>query len=210
VGHGRPGLVRSGLPRAGPPIRSRTASRAGSPFSRRFPRRAAGDCQPATGSHHGVRLAATRTNGPVLELARHPVTIALIVLAVVGGTVAAVALRPPRPAPALVKHAYPIPARDHRIVVEVLNTTPRSGLARSATRALRRQGVDVVFFGNADGASALDSTQVVARRGDRGVATTVARALGQGTVKIQADTLRRVDVTVLLGGDYRAPDDGHP
>jgi hypothetical protein len=68
----------------------------------------------------------------------------------------------------------------------------------------------VVFFGNADGASALDSTQVVARRGDRGVATTVARALGQGTVKIQADTQRRVDVTVLLGGDYRAPDDGHP
>jgi hypothetical protein len=145
-----------------------------------------------------------------LELARHPLAVALIILAVVGGTVAAVALRPTRPVSAPVKHAYAIPARDHRIVIEVLNTTPRSGLARSATRVLRRQGLDVVFFGNADGASALDSTQVIARRGDRGVATTVARALGQGAIKVQADTLRRVDVTVLLGADYRAPADGHP
>jgi hypothetical protein len=145
-----------------------------------------------------------------LELARHPVTLALIVLAVVGGTVAAVALRPPRPAPAPVKQAYPIPAREHRILVEVLNATGRPGLARSATRALRRQGLDVIFFGNADGASGLDSTQVIARRGDRGAAETVAKLLGQGGVRIQADTFRGVDVTVLLGGDYRPPADGHP
>jgi hypothetical protein len=145
-----------------------------------------------------------------LELSRHPVIVALIVLGVVGGTVAAVALRPPRPAAAPVQHAYPIPARDHRVVVEVLNTTGRPGLARAATRALRRQGLDVVFFGNADASTKLDSTQVIARRGDRGAAETVAGALGQGTVKMQADTLRRVDVTVLLGESYRPPVDGHP
>jgi LytR cell envelope-related transcriptional attenuator len=131
-----------------------------------------------------------------------------MVLGVLGGTVAAGARRPPRPAPAPIKHAYPIPAREHRILVEVLNTTTRPGLARSATRALRRQGLDVIFFGNADGK--VDSTQVIARRGDRGAAQTVAKFLGQGVVKLQADTLRRVDVTVLLGSDYRPPMDGHP
>jgi hypothetical protein len=145
-----------------------------------------------------------------LELSRHPVTITLIVLGVLGGTVAAVALRPPRPAPTPIKHAYPIPARDHRILVEILNTTNRPGLARSATRALRRQGLDVIFFGNADRAGRIDSTQVIARRGDRGAAQTVARLLGQGSVRLQTDTLRRVDVTVLLGSDYRPPMDGHP
>ena len=145
-----------------------------------------------------------------MELSRHPVIIALIVLGVLGGTVAAVALRPPRPAPAPIKHAYPVPAREHRILVEVLNTTTRSGLARSATRALRGQGLDVVFFGNADGSAKVDSTQVIARRGDRGAAQTVAKVLGRGVVKLQTDTLRRVDVTVLLGSDYRPPMDGHP
>ncbi|HZM27777.1 MAG TPA: LytR C-terminal domain-containing protein [Gemmatimonadales bacterium] len=145
-----------------------------------------------------------------MELSRHPVVIALIVLGVLGGTVAAVALRPPLPAPTPIKHAYAVPAREHRILVEVLNTTTRPGLARSATRVLRRQSLDVVFFGNADGSAKVDSTQVIARRGNRGAAQTVAKVLGQGVVKLQTDTLRRVDVTVLLGSDYRPPVDGHP
>ena len=145
-----------------------------------------------------------------MELSRHPVIIALIVLGVLGGTVAAVALRPPRPAPVPIKHAYAVPAREHRILVEVLNSTTRPGLARSATRTLRRQGLDVIFFGNADGSGKVDSTQVIARRGDPGAAQTVAKFLGQGVVKLQTDTLRRVDVTVLLGNDYRPALDGHP
>jgi hypothetical protein len=144
-----------------------------------------------------------------LELPRHPILVALIAVAAIGGTVAAVARRP-RPATPSVEHAYPIPAPDHRIMVEVLNTTIRPGLARAATRALRRLGLDVVFFGNGDLPGRLDSTRVVARRGDRAAAERVARALGQGVVKVQADTLRRVDVSVLLGDDYRPPADGHP
>jgi len=146
-----------------------------------------------------------------LELPRHPVLVALIALVAIGGTVAAVARRPrSRPATPAVEHAYPIPAPDHRIVVEVLNTTGRPGLARAATRALRRRGLDVVFFGNGDLPTPVDSTRIIARRGDRVAAERVARALGQGMVKVQPDTLRRVDVTVLLGGDYRPPPDGHP
>ncbi len=84
-----------------------------------------------------------------MELARHPVTIALIAIGAVGGTVAAVALRP-RPATPPVEHAYPIPSADQRILVEVLNATPRPGLARAAARALRRRGLDVIFFGRMD------------------------------------------------------------
>jgi hypothetical protein len=146
-----------------------------------------------------------------LELPRHPILVALIALAAIGGTVAAVARRPrPRLATPPIEHAYPIPAPDHRIMIEVLNTTGRPGLARSATRALRRRGLDVTFFGNGDQSGQLDSTRIIARRGDRAAAERVARALGQGVVKVQADTLRRVDVSVLLGEDYKPEPDGHP
>ena len=146
-----------------------------------------------------------------MELSRHPILIALIALAAIGGTLAAVARRPRlRPATPSVEHAYPIPAPDQRIMVEVLNSTSRPGLARAATRALRRRGLDVIFFGNGDVPGGLDSTRIVARRGDRAAAERVARALGQGVVKVQTDTLRRVDVSVLLGEDYRPVADGHP
>jgi LytR cell envelope-related transcriptional attenuator len=144
-----------------------------------------------------------------LELARHPVTIALIAIGAVGGTVAAVALRP-RPAAPPIEHAYAIPSADQRILVEVLNATPRPGLARAAARALRRRGLDVIFFGNGDVGGDADSTRIIARRGNRAAAERVARALGRGVVKVQIDTLRRVDVSVLLGNDYRPPADGHP
>jgi LytR cell envelope-related transcriptional attenuator len=147
-----------------------------------------------------------------LELARRPVVAALIALAVAAATAAATAVAVrgrPAPAPA-VEHAYPIQSPDRRILVEVLNATPRPSLARAATRVLRRRGLDVVFFGNADAGAPVDSTRVVARRGDRSAAERVARALGQGLVSTVTDTLRRVDVTVILGDDYRPPGDGHP
>ena len=145
-----------------------------------------------------------------MELAGRPVVAALIALGVIAATAAAFALRG-RPASApVVEHGYPIPSAEARILVEVLNATARPSLARAATRVLRRRGLDVVFFGNAEGGAPADSTRVIARRGDRAAAERVARALGQGVVSTRADTLRRVDVTVLLGDDYRAPTDGHP
>jgi hypothetical protein len=95
-----------------------------------------------------------------------------------------------------------------RITVEVLNGTKRQGAARAATRVLRRQKLDVVFLGNAD--SLADSTLVVARRGDSAQAWYVAAALGMGAVRIETDTFRRVDVSVILGDDFRPPLDPHP
>jgi hypothetical protein len=104
-------------------------------------------------------------------------------------------------------HAYAIPSADNRIVVEVLNGNGRQGLARTVTRELRQQGLDVVYFGSTEKA---DSTLVLVRRGDPGSGAVVARALGMGTVRTETDTLRRVDVSVILGGDYQHQTDLHP
>lgn len=89
------------------------------------------------------------------------------------------------------------------IVVEVLNGSGKRGLARAATRELRRAGFDVVYFGNLSQSVAL--TQALARRGDSSKAVRVARALGATRVRVATDTLLRVDVTVLLGADYHPP-----
>ena len=104
-------------------------------------------------------------------------------------------------------HAYAIPSPGKRVTVEVLNGTQRPGLARTATRALREQGLDVVFFG---GGPAADSTRVYVRRGDPGRGRDVAEALGVRRVSIAPDTLRRVDVTVVLGKDWRPRVAMHP
>ena len=97
-------------------------------------------------------------------------------------------------------HAYALPAPGRRIRVEVLNGTRRPGMARVATRALRAQGLDVVFFGTGPQA---DSTRIFVRRGDPGQGKDVAEALGAGRVILQPDTLRRVDVSVLIGSDWK-------
>jgi LytR cell envelope-related transcriptional attenuator len=83
----------------------------------------------------------------------------------------------------------------------VLNGTTRSGVARAATRMLRRRGIDVVYFGNAE--NAVDSTRVIVRRGDPDQGRQVRLALGAGRVVVEPDTLRRVDVSVVLGEDFR-------
>ena len=90
--------------------------------------------------------------------------------------------------------------------MEVLNGTRRAGVARAATRMLRRRGLDVVYFGNAD--EAVDSTRVIVRRGDPGRGRDVRLALGVGRIVAEPDTLRRVDVSVVLGADFRVRGEG--
>jgi LytR cell envelope-related transcriptional attenuator len=95
-----------------------------------------------------------------------------------------------------------------RVQIEVLNGTRRQGAARTATRILRRHGLDVVLLGNAD--SLVDSTRVIVRRGDPDRARYVAAALGAGKIVVETDTLRRVDVSVILGDDFRPRLELHP
>ena len=104
-------------------------------------------------------------------------------------------------------HAYAIPSAENRIVIEVLNGNGRQGLARTVTRQLRQQGLDVVFFGSTD---QTDSTEIVVRRGDAGAGSIVAKALGSGRVRVEQDTLRRVDVSVILGSDFTPVEELHP
>ena len=105
-------------------------------------------------------------------------------------------------------HAFDIPSAEGRIVVEVLNGSGRTGLGRLGTRRLRRMGIDVVYFGNAE--SQVDTTLVIARRGNRKRAEAVQDALGVGQIALQTDTLRRVDVSVILGKDFKVDEDGRP
>jgi hypothetical protein len=111
--------------------------------------------------------------------------------------------RPPKSA-----QAFAIPPVQGRLMVEVLNGTRRQGAARTATRMLRSHGVDVVFLGNADSAAGL--TRVIVRRGDPERARTVAAVLRAGKILVQTDTFRRVDVSVILGEDFRPRLGIHP
>ena len=83
----------------------------------------------------------------------------------------------------------------------MLNGAGRSGLARAVTLLLRSRGMDVVFYGDTDSAA---TTRVLARRGDVAAAREVLRALGDGEVAVEVDSLRYVDVTVILGHDFDA------
>ena len=92
---------------------------------------------------------------------------------------------------------------DVRIKVEVLNASGIRGMARRATYALRDAGFDVVNFENAG--ENRDSTLVLSRSGHDDWANLVARALGGARVESRPDSSRYLDVTVLLGADWRPP-----
>jgi hypothetical protein len=89
-----------------------------------------------------------------------------------------------------------------RIKVEVLNATQTKGLARRATFYLRDRGFDVVGSGNV--AQQRTSTIVYDRSAHPDWARLVARAMNAPVVE-QRDSSRFLDVTVLLGRDWRPP-----
>lgn len=112
----------------------------------------------------------------------------------------------PSPSPEQGERAAPwvMPSNvDGRAVgrVEVLNAAGRAGLAREATRTLRDAGFDVVFFGNSGAAA--DSSVVIRRAGSVDIAHAAAAALGIRQVVVREDTTLFVDVTVILGPDWK-------
>ena len=121
--------------------------------------------------------------------------------------------QPPGPSPVQAgpspdQLAWPVPPGAGRVLVEVLNTTDRTGQARLAARLLRAEGLDVIAVGNAGPEQA--ATQVIIRRGSGEGARDAVRALGAGRVTTDIDTLRRVDLTVLLGEDFHPVTPIHP
>ena len=89
-----------------------------------------------------------------------------------------------------------------RIKVEVLNATKTRGLARRATRYLRDRGFDVV--GSGTSTEQRDSTLVLDRSAHPEWAYLVGRAM-RAKVTAQPDSSRYLDVTVILGADWRPP-----
>lgn len=89
-----------------------------------------------------------------------------------------------------------------RIKVEVLNGTRTPGLARRATRYLRERGFDVV--GSGTNSEPRATTIVYDRSSHPEWARLVARALN-ATAVIRPDSSRYLDVTVILGADWRPP-----
>lgn len=85
--------------------------------------------------------------------------------------------------------------------VEVLNGAGTTGLARDATHALRADGFDVVFFGNADRFDH-ERTVVIDRMGHPHLARAVAASLGVDSVTTVLDSTLMLEVTVLLGADW--------
>lgn len=121
-----------------------------------------------------------------------------------GGGGSAAAVQPGRDG----QLAWPVPGVRDSLDVEVLNGTRRSGLAVDVGRLLRSRGIDVVWLGNADTPS--DRTRVIARRGSIDAARRVARALEQGQPELVPDSLRYVDVTVIIGADFATDLPLHP
>ena len=95
------------------------------------------------------------------------------------------------------------PEPEPGIQVEVLNAAGKPGLARAATRRLRAEGFDVVFFGNAT-RFGRDSSVVLDRSRTSESARRVARALGIERVRSEPDSTLYLDVTVFLGADWEA------
>jgi len=107
--------------------------------------------------------------------------------------------------PPAVEDVRPSATPTTRIRVEVLNAGGIAGLARNATEYLRDSGFDVVDFGNAADFDA-DSSIVLDRVGQFENARAVADVLGINNVRSQPDSNLYLDVSVLLGSDWRRPD----
>jgi hypothetical protein len=90
-----------------------------------------------------------------------------------------------------------------RVRVQVLNATSTRGLAQRATDVLRDHGFDVVDIGT--NREKLDSTLVLDRSNHPDWAQRVANAMDRARTLSRPDTSRYVDVTVLIGGDWRPP-----
>lgn len=99
----------------------------------------------------------------------------------------------------------PAPLNPADVRVEVLNGAGKAGLARDATHALRSDGFDVVYFGNADRFDHARSV-VIDRMGQPDLARAVAASLGVDSLTTAVDSSLMLEVTVVLGANWPPPD----
>ncbi len=91
------------------------------------------------------------------------------------------------------------------VIVEVLNSSGVSGLARRATFLLRDRGFDVVAWGN-DPQGRRSQTLIIDYTDRPEAAERMARVLGGAEVTRGRDSLKRgLDLTVRLGSAFKLP-----
>ncbi len=88
------------------------------------------------------------------------------------------------------------------VTIEVLNATSRNGLASSVAEKLKEEGYNVTKIGNYKTTSNM-ATTVISRTDDTEYAKKVKSFLGIGTVKTEKEESSKVDITVILGSDYK-------
>ncbi|MGD8866235.1 MAG: LytR C-terminal domain-containing protein [Gemmatimonadales bacterium] len=124
-----------------------------------------------------------------------------LVFAVLGAFCASLWLEVRRETPSAVA-STPGTVGGRRIRVEVLNGAGVDGLAGQATERLRELGFDVVYYGNADDFGQ-DTSVAIARLENMEPARRVADALQLQRVEQELDRNLYLDVTVILGADWR-------
>jgi len=111
----------------------------------------------------------------------------------------------PRATAALTERPARVIPDSVRIKVEVINATATRGLGRLATAWLRDKGFDVVATGTAPESERRDSTLVLVRSGRADWGALAAEAMGGARVEARPDSLRYLDLTILVGRVWRAP-----
>ncbi|MDI6840390.1 MAG: LytR C-terminal domain-containing protein [bacterium] len=89
-----------------------------------------------------------------------------------------------------------------KIRVEVLNGTNRAGLAKRTANFLRSKGFDIIGYEDAN--REVESTVILDRiNPSLESASFVRRALRQGKVSFEPHPLQLLEVTVVLGNDFK-------
>ncbi|MFL5384236.1 MAG: LytR C-terminal domain-containing protein [Longimicrobiaceae bacterium] len=118
--------------------------------------------------------------------------------------------RGPAPStPAPMAGAPRVAAPAGRVRVQVLNATGTQGLARRATDVLRDRGYDVLEMGNAPRGTNPGMSVVYDRVGSLEAARGVGQALGIARVETRRDPSLLLEVTVVLGSDWKGPVDAN-
>jgi len=107
-------------------------------------------------------------------------------------------------APALVADTLARAPSGVRVRVRVVNGTDIRGLARRATLVLRDLGYDVVDF-DGDAKAHRERTVILSHTRHDDWAARIQRAMSASAIEVSTDSAHYVDLTVLLGSDWKAP-----
>lgn len=88
--------------------------------------------------------------------------------------------------------------------LQILNGTGQPGLAQKVADKLGTQGVEVKLTGNAGRLDYTETQIVFYRREDEAVAQRIQQALGAGKLVLSRNPLDVVDITVIVGRDFKA------